>query len=51
MYGNDGRVNNGFGNPYYQTTLPIQDTDGDGYITEFDFTLMAQQNGWDQAGK
>ena len=48
---NAGRVYSSFGSPVFRPTFPIHDANGDGYITEYDFTLMAQQNGWGQAGK
>ena len=47
----DERFNISFGNTNFRPNFPIHDANGDGYITEYDFTLMAQQNGWGQAGK
>ena len=48
---NEERVHSSFGNPAFRPTFPIHDANGDGYITEYDFTLMARENGWGQAGK
>jgi hypothetical protein len=50
MYGG-GYYNTSFGNNNFRPSFPIHDANGDGYVTEYDFTLMARQNGWSQPGK